>query len=69
MSVLKKGEFVTNDGLEEFINGKVIKDVLRYTQYMDDYLTLVFTDGTSLLIRYDWLYDWTLVDHKIELSE
>ena len=69
MSTIKKGEFVTGDGLAELLKGKTIKHVLQYSRFQDNYLAFVFTDGTSLEIRYDWLYGWELVDHDIKLSE
>ena len=69
MSTIKRGEFIMGDGLPEAVNGKTLINVLQYSRSSDDFLTLVFTDGTSLEIRYDWLYGWELVDHKIELAE
>ena len=69
MSVIRMGDMVGDDGLKELITGKEIKNVLLYSRSADDYLTFVFTDGTSLEIRYDWIYGWELVDHKIELAE
>jgi hypothetical protein len=69
MSRISHGKFTTGDGLPEAVNGKTLINVLQYSRSSDDFLTLVFTDGTSLEIRYDWLYEWELVDHKIELAE
>jgi hypothetical protein len=69
MSTIKRGEFIMGDGLPEAVNGKTLINVLQYSRSSDDFLTLVFTDGTSLEIRYDWPYEWELVDHDVKLNE
>lgn len=68
MSVLGKGEFVSNDGLSEIVSGKTIKNISMYSDSMDDYLAFIFVDGTSLHIKYDWLYDWQLIDHERKIE-
>ena len=66
---LARGEFTENDGLAELLKGKTIKNILQYSRFQDDFLTFVFTDGTSLEIRYDWLYEWELINYDVKLGE
>lgn len=45
--------------ISEHISGKTIASVVD-DDGMDDWLVFKFTDGTSLHIRYDWIYEWYL---------
>lgn len=49
------GPFITSA-----VAGKAVKDVIIDNEGMDDYLVFNFTDGTSLRIRYDYIYEWSL---------
>lgn len=67
MAIIDKGEFINSKIMSNAVKGKTIERIIDYSR-IDDYLAIIFTDGTSLEIRYDYIYDWTLVDHKIQLA-
>jgi len=46
------------------VAGKIVKDIIVDNERMDDYLVFNFTDGTSLRIRYDYIYEWSLIVSK-----
>ena len=49
--------------ITEAIRGKVI-DHYADEGRMDSFIVLYFTDGTSLRIRYDYIYSWNLTEKK-----
>ena len=56
-------DFNPNDSgplITSAVAGKTVKDVVIDNERMDDYLVFNFTDGTSLRIRYDYIYEWSL---------
>lgn len=55
-------EFTYESGTEitKAISGKIISCVKVTDSDIDDYLIIKFKDGSSLHIRYDWIYDWEL---------
>lgn len=60
-------DFNENDvtPLSEAIAGKTVKSV-RSDQGREDYLIFDFTDGTSLRIRYDYIYDYKITKDEDE---
>ena len=47
--------------LTEATTGKTIEKVIDDDgNGMDDWIQFVFTDGSVLRIRYDWIYEWEL---------
>jgi len=63
MTIIAEGEFDEGIGnkITELLKGKTIKRVLDYSK-LDSHLVFLFTDGTTLDIQYDLIYDWKLVD-------
>ena len=55
-------EFNPNDvsELSKAVSGKTIVSVESDRSGMDDYLIFHFTDGTSLYIRYDYIYEYAV---------
>ena len=56
-------EFTFKSGgeLTGVVTGKTIDRVeTPEDNYIDDYLIFYFRDGTSLHIKYDYLYEWEL---------
>jgi hypothetical protein len=41
--------------------GKTIKTIEICHKYQDPFLIFNFEDGTSLGIKYDWIYSWELI--------
>lgn len=48
------------DELSTAIQDKSIKGVSVDDSGMDSVLVFHFTDGSSLRIRYDWIYEWEI---------
>lgn len=46
--------------MTEAVNGKTITRVETKSEQSDSWLVFHFTDGTSLNIRYDWIYGWNV---------
>lgn len=44
------------------IQGKTILRCEAPDRHGDDFLVFHFTDGTSLHIRYDYIYEWEVID-------
>ena len=42
--------------------GKTIKGRYDLDINGDDYFAIGFTDGTQLRIRYDWIYEWEVIE-------
>ena len=49
--------------LSDTIKGKTVESVENDNGY-DDTFTIRFNDGTALRIRYDYIYEWELVQEK-----
>ena len=47
--------------IKEAIQDKTIKSFEVRDVRMNDFIVFKFTDGTELIIRYDWIYDWELL--------
>lgn len=56
-------DFNPNDvsALSEAVTGKIITGVATQ-RGMDEQLTILFSDGSALAIRYDWIYEWDLIN-------
>lgn len=52
--------FTTVHSMSKKINGRTIKSVDFESESIDNFLVFEFTDGTSLWINYDYLYDYEL---------
>ena len=39
------------------IKGKTVESLAFKEESADDFLVIEFTDGTTIKIRYDWIYD------------
>ena len=55
-------EFNPNDvsELSKAVSGKTIASVESDRSGMDDYLIFHYADGTSLYIRYDYIYEYAV---------
>jgi len=54
----------TNDTVPDLsaaVGGKTIQGVSVDDSGMNDMLVIQFTDGTKLVIEYDWIYGWELI--------
>lgn len=45
--------------LTRLVKGKAI-EAISTDEGQNDFLVFTFTDGTKLLIEYDWIYEWTI---------
>jgi len=57
----KSGEPIT-----EAIKGKAVAECENKDEGMDSILQFTFTDGTVLRFRYDWIYEWEIIDSEDE---
>ena len=48
--------------MTEKTKGKTIKGCYDLDINGDDYFAIGFTDGTQLRIRYDWIYEWEVIE-------
>ena len=57
-------EFTKTDLKEvsDIISGKVVSSIEDVWIDGDDFVKITFTDGTRLLIRYDWIYGYQIED-------
>lgn len=57
-----ENEFTYESGkdITKAVTGKSIRCVKVPDSGMDDFLIIIFEDGTSLHFRYDWIYNWEL---------
>jgi hypothetical protein len=43
------------------IEGRVVEKMLLYDEHGEYYLEIVFKDGSTFKIRYDWIYEWEFI--------
>ena len=46
------------------VNGKTIASVFTENKY-DDLLIIQFMDGSELVFKYDWIYEWDVRDSDV----
>lgn len=46
--------------MTKIVAGKTIESARVDDEYVDEFLVFMFTDGTELKIRYDWIYEYDL---------
>lgn len=51
---------LSGEEITKAIQGKTIAAVETEDPRSDYYLLFRFTDGTTLRIRYDWIYEWAV---------
>jgi hypothetical protein len=53
--------FASGEEITKLVAGRTISHVkMSDGSYIDDYLIICFRDGSSLHIKYDYLYEWEL---------
>ena len=48
-------------GIEEKIRGKTIRSFVTHDDHGEDWFSIIFTDGSILSVRYDWVYEWEYI--------
>ena len=46
------------------VQGKVVKGVVIDRSGMDDLLKILFEEETTLVFRYDWIYEWDVINEQ-----
>jgi len=63
---MEEFNYLSGGKMTESLRGKTIKSIETPEGGPDDYLVFVFTDGTRLVIRYDYIYEYALIGKEAE---
>lgn len=59
---MKDFNWNSDKDISQLITGKNIEKCEILDEGMDTFLQFIFTDSTILKIRYDYIYDWDVIE-------